>query len=787
MMGVGGNAVPWGAYIPSVARPGVASILRRGQDGITLGGSRITVSAVDLLAVKLIERAIHQGRSLLFHHPDPFHALGALVPAAAHIARMVETHKGSDRRVAVVTQDSRIRTLYRRLGVGSAPLHAVVPAVSLTAAGQWGLLGTNGGAAAGCTLFVRQLADLRRTAPVDLIVIDGPDGGAIATPMAPTIYLTRNPGDPVVAQLASRYPTFALDENDLRGWADLCVRPGAELATGVRRLEYLAGGQPVRVIPVEAPAAMLNFDLFWDDVGALLRAAARSPYATELAQQAFGLFYDLLQLAVPVAEFEQALGPIRVRLRNLKAAARLAAGDLRDLYLPVVTDELEGLADGLGPTPPKIGALEECLTHLSEAGRVTLVVRNAATAGIVQRWIARRSWPHPVTVSTYQGLANVDPTDVAVFLGMAPRWARHVYRAGIAREAVVLTYAGGPRNHEAAIVQRALAYSERYGRWLARPAAKAACIEAVTDHVMGIPDLERTPPAVEVAGVSSVEPLREPDIPPGLWDHVAALRSWEEAGRWDNAASRDTAGSDSRAETLVARPLRISFPDERWVLMDPEDAVIVLQGDASPVDCPARQLRPGDRIFVIDDDTRKTLLAKVLEVAEDIPELAVAAAWVDPWRRTMASVRARYGTYTAFADELRKRGSSARSTVAIRFWCVGVTLGPHDPDDVRRVGELVGEPVLRDHFREVWTAMETFRGAHTRLGARLGHLVRRVGPAAHLDQFDEDTIVDERSGLTISDFKGCAELLEVATVATVQEAVPTFLLGHVRPPEGGLS
>ena len=54
-----------------------------------------------------------------------------------------------------------------------------------------------------------------------------------------------------------------------------------------------------------------------------------------------------------------------------------------------------------------------------------------------------------------------------------------------------------------------------------------------------------------------------------------------------------------------------------------------------------------------------------------------------------------------------------------------------------------------------------------------------MGPAAYLGQLAEDEVLDERSGLTVSDFKGSVELIEVARTSKVDEDVPAFLLGRV--------
>ncbi len=118
----------------------------------------------------------------------------------------------------------------------------------------------------------------------------------------------------------------------------------------------------------------------------------------------------------------------------------------------------------------------------------------------------------------------------------------------------------------------------------------------------------------------------------------------------------------------------------------------------------------------------------------------------------------------------------------IRLWVIGVTIGPDDDEDVRRVGIVMDDAVLRDRYDEVCRGSRSLRGAHVRLGQRLSELAMRVGSSAEAGLLESDEVVDERGGLTVADFRESVDILTVAVVKPAGE-VPYVLIGSVNAPE----
>jgi hypothetical protein len=326
---------------------------------------------------------------------------------------------------------------------------------------------------------------------------------------------------------------------------------------------------------------------------------------------------------------------------------------------------------------------------------------------------------------------------------------------------------------EAEYVRRTIAYQRTYAGWLARPGLKARCWKMLSGEDLGIGDDAPLPPTVDSSDVALISLPQPPDIPPGLWEVGVPALEEPEAGRDGPVTSAEF------DRTATVEGLRVTFEDRRWAILDSGGTFtrfsLALQR-AEP-GSEVAGLTVGDEVVFLDGDARKDVLAKVLEVAKEIPQLATAATWVEYWRGALRRAKRRFRTYSAFGEALRSRGCR-RETQTVRLWVIGDTIGPMDPLDVRRVGEVLEDAPLRDHHTTVYRGIDAFRGAHAQLMERVGALALYVGSAASAGVIRPDEVIDERSGLTAADFQGCVEILRVHSLEPVGE-VPVAVVGRL--------
>ena len=791
-MGPDGPSTFWPGVVRPQSVPGLSTCLEDRQ--LCREGVPLPVSRLEIEAVCLAEWAVARGCVLVLCPPDPLAPLGELIAAAVHVADMVKQYRvtgrplGSSRRVAVVTSDYQARGLYRGLGVrnpqgGMASLRDVVPAATLGRDGVVRVLGKDPGRG-WSTVFVTSIADLRSIGKIDLAVVDLATSGSDAALDlgVPIVAIARDPADPKLLRLPDTALTFGWNRFDLES-----VRDDDELPP---RLVRRARGGTCEVVAVPAHAVCENAALFWQDVGPLVRSGGRSGVTRELAREAFSLFHDLLGLALPLEMYERLTAPVRVRLDAIAAAIRLTRGQTRDLYLPMVEAELRDLAKALGTSPPKHDALIRTLgSLLDEHHDVMLVARTAELARLHAAELKDRGALGRVRVTSLGSLSEEAPADAAVLTGMAPTWARWVYRAGIADSLRVLAYAPeGPVESvargfdEVDLVRRAIADQNARESWFGRAGAKDRAWAALSgDGRLVAGGDETVPPTGEVSGVGVV--LASPaEVPPGLWDGDGTgwLAPLEPAAA---GVISDTDGCGDRSTGAVVSAVRVAFDEGRWALMDLGGTVTRFRPGTGTANAayPVANLKRGDQVLFLDRDSRKDLLAKVLEVAVEVPALAVAAGWVAHWRRVLGEGHRTFGSYEGFASALRRHGCTVQ-TQTVRLWVIGVTIGPEDEEDVRRVGLVTEDPVLLDRHAEVHRAMRSLRGAHQSLGRRLSEVARQVGSAVAAGHLAADELVDERSGLTAADFQESVDILTVNTIEPVGD-VPYLVVGRLNDPD----
>jgi hypothetical protein len=787
-MNLTGSSLPWPGVVRPYIVPGLSTCLEERR--LCRDGSPLPVSRLEVEALCLAEWAVARGRTLVLCPADPLAPLSELIAAAVHVADMAEQYRrsgvalGSSRRVAVVTSDYHARGLYRSLGVRNprglsvAPLRDVVPAATLGRDAVVRVLGHDPGRG-WSTVFVPSVAAARTVGRLDLAVVELPAPGAeeVLDLGVPVVIVARDPADSVLVRLGDGALVFGWDRADLAR-----VRDETDLPP---RLACRAAGGLCEIVAVPAHAVCENAALFWQDVGPLVRSGGRSAVARDLSREAFSLFYDLMGLALPLDMYEVMTAPVRVRLDAIASAARLTHGETRDLYLPMVEAELRDLAKALGTSPPKRDALTQTLgAAVDEHHDVLLVARTAEMARMYAAELSRDGALSRVRVTSMGALSEEVPADVAVLTGMSPTWARWVYRAGIAKVVRVLAYAPeGPVEsvakgfNEVDIVRRVIADQTARESWFGRPAAKDLVWSELTGDARLVSDGDdEAPPTSDMTGVT-VMVTAPVEVPPGLWDGQGWLAPLEPSGTGTIAGS--DGGGVGGATNAVVSAVTVTFEDGRWALMDMAGTVTRFRPGSGRADAAfaVSGLKPGDQVLFFDGDSRKDLLAKVLEVAVEVPALAVAAGWVAHWRRVLVGGYRRFGSYRSFAAALREHGCAVQ-TQTVRLWVVGVTIGPEDEEDVHRVGLVTEDGALLGGHREVCRAMRSLRGAHSRLGKRLSEVARQVGSAAAAGRLASDEVVDERSGLTAADFQ---DSLDILTVRRMEPAgdVPYIVVGRL--------
>lgn len=720
----------------------------------------------------IAEQAAISQTVVAYRPADPLAPTCIYAELAVHFWRMTNAPGNrTDWRVAVVTRNTTLRSVHRRTSIGDhARLETIVPAETFSG-GAFHRFGDS--TVPGATVFLDSVSDLQRIPRPDFVVVDAPAYGmnACLDLGVPVMFVLRDLTEPRLLELATRIPTFAFSTQDIAG-----VPPDRRAVNawipkdqpGEKRLETLASGSTTTVHPVFADAAGKWFDQLWTDLPTVARAAQHSSTANELLGLSYRRFYDLTHLVVPIEYFIRQFGSLESRIRSVASAAVLAQGEAKDFYIPYVADELMDYARSLGSNPPKVASFMELVRRLvGSAGddQVRVAALNIEMAQMLESWL-EENMEDPPEVVALSALGRLDPTEHLILTGVPPTWGRRILCAGLASKVHVLAYTDSDSGSEAGVVRRMVSNFESDDKWLARTAAKNKCWSSVAKVPCTVQDDQPSPPPAKEDGFHEEAAV----APISLWSNLLGGATVAHAAR---------SGGDT---VDVVNALRVTLADGRWVLYGDDSNVTVLQDGHANDGLPASGLQVGDVLVIIDSDPRKQLLDKLIEAGASVPEYAIVAELTQVFRVAVGVGYRQYGTYNALLGALQAHGSDITTIAAIRGWVTGKTIGPGDREDVRRVGEVVGNVAVATKHDRICDAITRMRGMRSKLSRRLGAMALRHGVDGALGIAAADELVDDVSGLTVGDFRSCVEYVKIAKIETFGET-PIELIGSLHNPE----
>jgi hypothetical protein len=764
----------WAAEVHTSSPTYLSNLASRYDRMLKVNGVRYFVSVFDLVAMALAEQTAMSEGTIAFRPADPFAPTCVYIELAVHFWRMTNTPDNrTDWRVAVVTRNTTLRSTHRRTSIGEhGRLESIVPAETFSG-GAFRRFGDS--TMPGATVFLDSVSDLQRIPRPDFVVVDAPTFGmnSCLDLGVPTMFVLRDLSEPRLLELSTRVPTFAFSKGDIaavpadgRG-ANAWMSKGQ---VGELRLETLATGSPVAIHPVHADTIGKWFDQIWRDLPSVARVAEHSSTARELMGLAYRRFYDLTHLVVPTTVYVRQFGSLESRIRSVASAASLAQGEAKEVYIPYVADELLDMARALGDQPPKATAFMDLVRRLiasAGVGNVRVAALNIEIAQMIEAWLEENLDEIPEIVAL-SALGRLEPTEHLILTGVPPTWGRRVLGSGLASKIHVLAYVDDDGRAEGGVVKRMVSNFEADDKWLARSAAKNKCWSVITMTPCTLTDDEPAPPPVEDAGF--VEEAAAAPI--SLWANLLGAAP----------AHFSRSGTDP---TDVVKAMRVVLVDGRWILFGQDSSVTVLQDGHANDGLPASSLKVGDVLVIIDADPRKALLDKLIEAGANVPEYAVVGEFTQMFRVAIATGYRQFGTYAAFLAAMRKRGSDITSVPAIRGWVTGKTIGPADREDVRRVGELVGNTTVATKYTRICDAITRMRGIRMKLGKRLGAMALQHGVDGAIGISEDDELVDDVSGLTVGDFRSCVEYVKIQNIEDFGEA-PIELIGSLHHPEENL-
>lgn len=205
---------------------------------------------------------------------------------------------------------------------------------------------------------------------------------------------------------------------------------------------------------------------------------------------------------------------------------------------------------------------------------------------------------------------------------------------------------------------------------------------------------------------------------------------------------------------------------------------VVIRGAAGTIteERYVRALKPGDQVVLIHGQRRQSLYDLIISRVHRHSAIELHLALIRRWQQDFKAAYQRWTfekpgvrDLNGLLQYLRARGSNLSTSLALSFWLQGETLCPQDPEDLRRVAEVLNMEFVRAHHKRIYRAAERIRGLHRGLANRLNHWLAHyaTGLADGHEGIDTDDLIDKELGLSFEDFRNSLLVLRVEAVRTI--------------------
>ncbi len=792
----------------------------------------IQLHRLDQLCLRLSLQAYLHRRPLAIIYPIPICHLTALVAAELLIYDLAENRR-SRLSLLVISQRTEIREHYLNIQIGTEALAATFPLARIRAEGEPAVIAASGME----TSYPPRLYHLSRPflletpwpAGIKAIIVDHTSGGftdqivriheiAAHRKISCIIHLCTDPFAPYLEELAKAGVSLWFWDHlevavEARQSAPVHpANPEHPFEISTQQFNNIAAGIHHHLVLCRYPRLEAAASRLWDDLGTVQRAdLGQSDSGMRRAiQAAYGVFYTMLQLLVPLRVYEEeakrlwGIRSIEERIADLEKltpSLKKASPDLSDIYWPSLLLDLKEMRMTLLEINPKYDALvQQIRKHLQQSGSLAVVCPNQATLRMVQLCLrAREGLPldglsiqrteAAVRLLTYKDLSALLRADVLLLPGQLSYSRRQYALTAAAPEIRYLAY-----SDEAERIEQQIP-------WLHQTLARLASAEA---H-------QRAWEALVSARVNAVQTGRENSLSPVVIEftrqegnrqirrRAAALLSSTDLSIWTPFStvdydqhiggddSTDDPDSELAPSSSAIPPQRLSqrsqvsalcveFTDGFCYAERDSQVMVFLQATEEVDERRAEGLRPGDLVLFINGAQRRTLYEAILERVERLPNMGATYILVRYWQRAIKEgFHKAQLTYEELLKELQRRGSHMQSVAGVRCWITGQVLGPSDPQDIYRIGYIFQDNILIQEYRSIDKALRRIRSLHISLARRLNRVIIQAGVRGfHPDAAEE--CVDEELNLYLDDFRDSVSIHRVVSIRQQEQMVPPDLI-----------
>jgi putative transposon-encoded protein len=247
-----------------------------------------------------------------------------------------------------------------------------------------------------------------------------------------------------------------------------------------------------------------------------------------------------------------------------------------------------------------------------------------------------------------------------------------------------------------------------------------------------------------------------------------------------NEAEARSADQRLKGDSDFVVGAKIFLPGGRHIMLHAEKHVQIYDESTEKVkERVAKNLKRGDLLILIENSTRKSLAESIISKVESLPSMMQVVVFQKAWSYYLKQALEESGDrFDKVIEKITAQGAREPKTPgAIYLWINGTIIGPHDLENIRRIGVIYNKPFLIDHFKEIAGAVQRLRSIHRSLARRLNRLIPRAGIEAD-QEHSENTVIDEELDLYLEDFAHIVSMERIESVDVIDKA-PAGVLDKV--------
>lgn len=268
----------------------------------------------------------------------------------------------------------------------------------------------------------------------------------------------------------------------------------------------------------------------------------------------------------------------------------------------------------------------------------------------------------------------------------------------------------------------------------------------------------------------------------GLFSSIPEVEEESDSLIFLNEAALDGDGQNSWADSLwVKDAIELRFDNHTSVLMDPDEVINLVNRSSNGnrlERTPVKHLKANDEILFIKGQKRQSLFELLVSRVHKNPIVSqfilLISRWHEELKKSYVNAEKDGMTVEKLLAAMADRKTKIISTQTLRLWLKCLILAPKDPEDLKRIAEILAMKFVSDYYKQIHSAATRLRGLHISLSARLNRWLFSE-EANVIMSGEDDEAIDEELGITVEDFRH--SLLRMRILSTTRKAGPFYKAG----------